>query len=142
MKKKKKFTDCPHDGVYARILPSKIHGVGVFAIRDIPKGARLFAEDESELVWMKRSDLKLDTLPKEIRQLYNQFCIIKEKGENYGCPKNFSLMTIAWYLNHSDTPNAGCDKDYAFHALRAIKKGEELTADYHTYNEFPDDTWV
>ena len=32
----------PHEGVYTRIKPSNIHGVGVFAISDIPKGTYVF----------------------------------------------------------------------------------------------------
>jgi SET domain-containing protein len=129
----------PHDGVYARIMPSKIRGVGVFAIRNIPKGAKLFEPDDGELVWMKKSALKLDELPLGIRQLYDDFCPIKDKGETYGCPRNFNSITIAWYVNHSETPNVGCDEDYTFFALRDILSGEELTADYRTYNEFADD---
>ena len=134
--------EMPHDGVYARTRKSKIHGVGVFAIRDIPKGTKVFPEDEGELIWKRRNSLRLDELPLEIRRLYDQFCLIKDKGETYGCPKNFNLMTVAWYLNHSKTPNVGCDKDYIFFALRDIKEGEELTADYHTYNEFANANWV
>ena len=141
MKQKPQRT-MPHEGVYARIRPSKIHGVGVFAIRDIPKGTKIFPEDDTELTWMKRSALKLDELPKEIRLLYDQFCLIKDKGETYGCPKSFNLMTVAWYLNHSKIPNVGCGKDYIFFALRDIREEEELTADYHCYNEFADSNWV
>ena len=132
----------PHQGVYARIRSSKIHGVGVFAIRDIPKKTKLFQEDEGELIWMTKGELNLNDLPDEIRLLYNQFCLIKDKGQEYGCPESFNLMTVAWYLNHSKTPNVGCDKDYAFYALRDIRKDEELTADYHTYNEFVNTRWV
>jgi hypothetical protein len=51
-------------------------------------------------------------------------------------------MTVAWYLNHSKTPNVGCDQDYTFFALRNIRNGEELTADYHTYNQFANADWV
>jgi len=141
MKRKQRPT-IPHAGVYARIRPSKIHGVGVFAIRDIPKGAKVFEGDDSKVIWMKRCALKLNELPQEVKRLYDQFCLIKDKGEIYGCPKNFNRMTVAWYLNHSKTPNVGCDKDYIFFALRDIKEGEELTADYHTYNEFADANWV
>ena len=139
---KKKRNMMPHDGVYARIAPSKIHGVGVIAIRNIPKGTKIFPEDDSELIWKKRSALKLDKLPLEFKQLYNQFCLIKDKGETYGCPKSFNLMTVAWYLNHSKNPNVGCDEDYTFFALKDIEKGEELAADYHTYNEFVSGDWV
>lgn len=32
----------PHQQVYTRLKPSKIHGVGVFAIRPIPKNTRLY----------------------------------------------------------------------------------------------------
>jgi len=134
--------ETPHSGVYARLRPSKIHGIGVFAIRNIPKGTKIFPADEGELVWKRKSDLKLDQLPQEIRRFYDQFCLIKDKGETYGCPKNFNLMTVAWYLNHSKTPNVGCDQDYTFFALRNIRDGEELTADYHTYNEFLNADWV
>jgi len=141
MKRKQKQA-MPHKGVYARIRPSKIHGVGVFAIRDIPKGIKIFAGDDSELIWMKRSALKLDDLPEAIKRLYDQFCLIKDKGETYGCPKSFNLMTVPWYLNHSKNPNVGCDKNYIFFALRNIKEGEELTADYETYNEFGKASWV
>lgn len=132
----------PHDAVYARIQPSKLHGVGVFAIRDIPKGTKLFPDDNADLVWRKRDALKLDDLPKEIRNLYDQFCLIKDKGKTYGCPKSFNLMTIAWYLNHSKEPNVGCDKNYRFFALKSIRKGEELTADYGAYNEFVSPEWI
>jgi SET domain-containing protein len=124
----------PHDGVYTRIKPSKIHGVGVFAIRDIKKETYIFPGDDDELVWIKKNALK--GVVRNVKRLYEDFCVIQEKGKTYGCPKNFNKMTIAWYLNHSKKPNVGCDKNYNFFALRKIKSGEELTADYDTYNKF------
>jgi SET domain-containing protein len=124
----------PHDGVYTRIQASKIHGVGVFAIRNIKKGAYVFPGDDDELVWIKKNTLK--NVAKRIKRLYEDFCVIKEKGKIYGCPKNFNQMTIAWYLNHSKKPNVGCDRNYNFFTLKNVKAGEELTADYDTYNEF------
>lgn len=140
--KRKRGNKLPHDGVYTRLKPSMIEGVGVFAIRDIPRGTKLFQDEETDLVWKTKSELRLNSLPKEIRKLYDQFCLIKDKGETYGCPKNFDLMTVAWYLNHSITPNVGCDKDYCFFALRKIRAGEELTANYYTYNDFAKANWI
>ncbi len=124
----------PHFGVYTRIQPSRHHGVGVFAIRNIEKGAYIFYPDDEEIVWITKAKLK--GLSREIRKLYEDFCIIKDRGRTYGCPSNFNLLTVAWYLNESKNPNVGCDKNYRFYALRHIKKGEELTVDYDTYNEF------
>jgi len=100
----------------------------------IPKGTYVFWGDDDNLIWLARAKLK--GLPKAIRRLYEDFCIIKEHGKVYGCPKNFNAMTVPWYLNESRRPNVGCDKSYRFFALRDINVGEELTVDYRTYNEF------
>lgn len=123
----------PHEGVYTRLKPSKIHGVGVFAIRDIPKGTPVFAEDDDDIVWVDKKDTE-NLLP-PLREFYDDFCIVK--GDKYGCPKNFDTLTIAWYLNSSDKPNVAADENYRFYALRDIKAGEELTADYSTYSDEP-----
>src|SRR3974390_1496978 len=98
---KRKRQGVPHDGVYARMRRSEQHGVGVFAIREIPKGANIFPHDDSKLVWLKKSTLNLDHLPAGIKDMYEDFCIIEDDGESYGCPKNFNSMTISWFLNHN-----------------------------------------
>lgn len=124
----------PHYGVYTRIRPSRHGGVGVFAIRDIPKRTQLFYGDDDEIVWVDWGTIR--RLPKEVRKLYEDFCIIKNKGRIYGCPANFNRLTVAWYLNSSSKPNVVCDGDFRFFAKRNIRAGEELTVDYSTYNEF------
>jgi uncharacterized protein len=131
IKKKKRL---PHYEVYARLAPSKVHGVGVFAISHIPKGTYVFWGDDDKLVWVRKGQLK--GLPLSIQKLYRDFCVMKNHGKEYGCPKNFNLLTLAWYLNDSRRPNLKCDKSYRFFALRNIKAGEELTADYREYNQF------
>ena len=124
----------PHNGVYTRIRPSRRGGVGVFAIRSIRKGADIFGADNDEIIWIERSRLR--GLPREVRRLYEDFCIITDKGRKYGCPTNFNRLTVSWYLNSSTNPNVVCHKDYRFCAKRNIRAGEELTVDYATYNEF------
>jgi hypothetical protein len=119
----------PHGGVYVRLKPSHIHGIGVFAIRDIPKGTCVFGDDDDAMVWVKASAVK--RLGVDVRKLYEDFCVLK--NGKYGCPKSFNLLTVAWYLNHSKKPNMVCDKEYNFHSSRKIKRGEELTVDYETY---------
>jgi hypothetical protein len=128
----------PSDGVFTRIQPSKIHGVGVFAIRRIPKGTSIFPNDNGPIVWIKRSNIQ--GLRGQLRRLYDDFCIIKDNGETFGCPPNFSLMTAAWFLNEpmrGQQPNVGCRKDYTFYAMRDIAAGEELTVNYATFSEKP-----
>jgi hypothetical protein len=127
-------TKLPHYGVFTRIRPSGRGGVGVFAIRDIPRGSAIFYGDNDRIVWVSKQKLK--RLPSEVRRLYDDFSIIKDEGRTYGCPVNFNRLTVPWYLNSSLSPNVGCDKHYRFFALRDIKCGEELTVDYSSYNEF------
>lgn len=124
----------PHHGVYARLRPSRIHGVGVFAIRRIPKGTYVFPDDDDELMWIRKSELA--DLTAEDRKLYEDFCIIR--GDLYGCPRSFNRLTPAWYFNESSAPNMGVDETYRFYALRDIEKDEELTVDYASYSERPE----
>ena len=44
----------PHDGVYARLRPSKVHkgGVGVFTLTRIKRGSSLFEGDNEEMLWV------------------------------------------------------------------------------------------
>lgn len=123
--------ELPHYEVYTRLAPSRIHGVGIFAIRDIKKDTAIFYGDDPHMEWVEKD--RLGDLPSEIMKLYEDFAVLKDG--KYGCPKNFNLMTVSWYLNNSKTPNVRCGDDYQFYALRDVMKGEELTADYDTYSE-------
>lgn len=123
-------TKPPHYGVYTRIGRSKVHGVGIVAIRPIKKGAYVFFPDDDKLYWIKATAIK--RLPIEIKRLYKDFCI--KKGERYGCPTNFNKLTPAWFLNHSTNPNVAADSSYRFYALKNIKRGDELTANYREYS--------
>ena len=123
----------PHEGVCTRLQPSEIHGVGVFAIRQIKKGTNLFSDDSDEIVWIDEKEIA--TLPEELKKLYDDFAIIK-KGR-YGCPPSFNRLTMSWYLNDTDFPNVAVDDDYNMSALRDIEKGEELTIDSSQFSEQP-----
>ena len=125
--------DLPHYEVYTRLAPSGIHGVGVFAIRDIKKDTAIFYGDNLHMEWVEMN--RLGDLTSEVKKLYEDFAVVKDR--TYGCPKNFNLMTVSWYLNESKTPNVRCGENYQFYALRDIRKGEELTVDYDTYSANP-----
>jgi len=122
----------PHERVYTRLRPSRIHGVGVFAIQDIPENTKLFFDDLDEMVWVSKS--QIDRLPSEqIKKLYEDFSPLR--NDCYGCPRNFNRLTMAWYMNESAHPNVRCDTEYNFFTLREIKEGEELTVDYSTFSD-------
>jgi hypothetical protein len=134
--KKPRIKPLPHAGVYTRIGRSKVDrdGVGVFAIRKIPKGVRIFPDDTARLRRVRKESLR--NLPDELRRLYEDFAVIKP--DYYLCPPSFNRLTVSWYLNEpkkGGKPNVRCDNNYDFFAIRDIKPGEELTTVYSTYSD-------
>jgi SET domain-containing protein len=116
---------------YVMIKPSPLHGIGVFAIRDIPKGTRdLFSQGVGE--WIKLTIAEVEALPKHSRDLVENHCLFDE--DHYYVPDyGFKLVDLVVYLNHSDTPNViSINEGEFFEAIRDITAGEELLLDYGT----------
>ena len=126
-------TSAPHDGVYARIGPSRIHGVGVRAIRAIPAGTLVFHGESERVVWRSRAAVR--RMPKAIRALYEDFGMVS--GSQIGVPPTLNMLSVGWYVNHAERPNLEAGEDGRFRALRRIRAGEELTADYRTFVDEP-----
>jgi hypothetical protein len=128
----------PHQKVYTRVRPSKIHGVGVFALVKIKKGTPLFEGESPEMPWFEKKSLPRE--PHAIRMLYNDFAAI-DPEDRYGCPRSFNCLTPAWYLNEpkpGDRPNVNCDPEtFEFTAAESIEPGVELTVSYRTYSSVP-----
>lgn len=129
----------PHDGVWVRLGVSTIAGIGVFAIRPIPKGTDIFANDRVPLTWVSRSELDASAPSPAQRAFYDDFGI--RRGERIGCPANFNNLTPGWYLNEpsaGEPANVAAGPDFAFTALRDIAEGEELPIDYSGFSETGD----
>jgi hypothetical protein len=125
-------TKLPHGGVFVRIKPSKVHrgGVGVFAIRRIPKGTNIFAGEDERITWTGS-----DMVPKDrsFKKLYTDFGVLR--NGRYATPTSFNSIGPGWYVNYSSKPNVKCDECLDFIALRDIRTGEELTANYDDYSD-------
>jgi SET domain-containing protein len=111
------------------LAPSRIQGVGLFAIKNLAKGEEVPIWDQNDLRFFEvpSADDKL------FYGLFHHYCI-RTKGGYYG-PKDFLKMSIGWYINHSDAPNLEERLEGAtwrYYATRAIAKGEEVTMDYRT----------
>lgn len=120
-----------NNDTYVMAQPSAIHGIGVFAIRGIPKGTRnIFSTGIGEFIKIPATDV--DALPEHSRKLVETYCLYDE--ENYFIPDyGFKLMDLSLYLNHSDEPNViSINEGEYFEALRDIQPGEELLVDYGT----------
>lgn len=129
----------PHEGVYVRLGLSAVHGIGVFAIRPIPAGTDIFANDGVPLVWVSKAELEQAGLTAAERAFYRDFGI--NRGDRIGCPANFNNLTPGWYLNEpapGGRANVVAGEGFAFTARRDIAEGEELTIDYSGFSEQAD----
>jgi len=129
------FTDDLAKNVYCRLGVSTINGLGVIAIRPIPKGIDPMKEKRAlEFMEVAVRDIEVrEDIPDTVKQLVKDMC--PENDGVYEVP-NASLNEIglSFYLNHSPSPNME-ERDGYFFTLRDIEPGEELTVDYGTYGE-------
>jgi SET domain-containing protein len=122
------------NSTYVMIKPSPLHGIGVFAIRDIPKGtSNIFSKGVGD--WIKVSKEEVEALPQHSKDLIENHCLFDE--DFYFIPDyGFKLVDLVIYLNHSETPNViSLNDGEEFEAIRDIAIGEELLVDYGTIVE-------
>ena len=124
------------ENTYCIIGRSKVQGVGVIAIRDIPKGIDPLPILTPEiLVNLTEEDLK--TLPKEVVNRVKELFI---RGNKVYSVSSLGLngLGIIGYMNHSKDPNTALNiRAYTsgyvpYITIKDIKKGEELFWDYTT----------
>lgn len=127
-KLKKKLLKHLREDVYCQVGRSAVHGVGVFAIRRIPKGVNpLKGYKQPREIRYSRKDLRL--LPHAVRKLIDRFCF--DEKESVLIPGlGLNTMNLALYVNHSRKPNVAFAKPDCLETLRAIARGEELTMNY------------
>jgi SET domain-containing protein len=121
--------------VKSKIAPSPIHGIGVFAIKDIKKGEQVFPQWDGETgVYMLPKD-KLKNLPEGVQDLLDMYFINEDCGY-----KLFRLFKGINFICHSvsycnsaypNEENINITTDGV--ATRDIKAGEEIL-EWYTAN--------
>lgn len=101
--------------VWCKIAPSKIHGVGLIAIRNIPKGTYLFGGQNEyaskEGILPEIMDIILDH-----HSRVEYWDMIPNPNKD---------VWLQCFMNHSDTPNS-----FEGITLCGIMEGQEITEDY------------
>ncbi len=125
---------------YAVVRPSKIHGLGLFAKKLIPKGTVWWhAREQDVMIITKEQFIMFDSSIKS-PQIENFMTILL----NYSyCERDIDALIFILdnnrYVNHSFNPNSGQPEDepgICSVALRDIQIGEEITEDYSKYTIF------
>jgi len=110
---------------------SKIHGLGCFTAQNLRKG---------QLIWVENPELdvnipvnKVKKYPKSVQCFLKMYTFLKEnskEGVYILCGDD------ARYMNHSFCPNIIENPDGSGSSLTArdIKKGEEITCDYYSFD--------
>src|SRR5438132_751679 len=105
-------------------LPSKIHGLGLFAVEPIKQGELVAARggylvDRQELGEVRALD------PGRKRIIWMPI----DDNLFLAPAKEDDIPQVLIYLNHSCEPNVGPRGDITFVAMRDIEAGEELNLD-------------
>jgi SET domain-containing protein len=114
-------------------------GRALFACRAIPKGTRLFGEDEWSDEEERRSfstlsAQQLQELKPALRSTFLRYAYNTSPDAITGAFRPETVRHPVNFINHSCDPNAGYDGAGEIVTLRSIAAGEEISMDYGTYS--------
>lgn len=132
---KKAFLNSLRD-VYCRLGVTR-QGVGVVAIRTIPKGIDPFKRCDpfGDVLKIPQKELEESDADESVKKLVRDFCALQD-GVYFVPDYGIDAIDKSYFLNHSSKSNmVSHDHGETFITARIIKKGEELTANYDQYHE-------
>lgn len=107
----------------ATLAPSSVHGIGVFAIRDIKKGERVYCDNTSIIFELTYENLS--RLYPEIKKIILERWPSIINGSKFISPD----ARLVSFMNHQDADKCNYSQ-VTDTAKRDIKCGEEITEDY------------
>ena len=122
--------------------PDSHGGVGVFAIKNIPKGVNPFhITNHKNFIQriLNISDEEVQKMDSAVIKMISDFYVKSDDDDFWGIPyKGLNANDISFYLNNSEKPNLKIIYDNQstmlnFRASRQINIGEELLIDYREY---------
>lgn len=127
--------------VNVKIAPSKIHGVGIFALRDIEPGEKLFVEWQYPSGKYNITQKELESIPEGIRShIYDMFEYSNVDGVwkfNIYLEKDcyWIFKTPTHWINSCSWDSHPNVDLIASKTLLGIKKGTELLTKYGKYQK-------
>lgn len=124
--------------VKSYIAQSKIEGIGIFAGQDIKKGTMIWKFNS--IIDKKITKKEFEYLPEIAQKAVKHYAYMNKKGDRILCGDD------ARFFNHSDNPtcvdNDSLEEEDITVAKRDIKKGEEITSDYRSFDYSAEDKFV
>lgn len=123
------------NNIKTELRPSPIHGIGVFAIKDINKSENVFPNWENESgIYIIPND-RLHEIPKQIYRLLDMYFINEDCGYKViRLFKGFNLLYHSFSFCNSAYPNLeNTNIDNKGFAIKDIKSGEEIL-EWYTAN--------
>ena len=116
--------------IYFELGISKIHNIGLIAIRPIPKNTLLFKIEEFQPIFITFKELKDKKIPISVINTIKKKCA-HDKNSIEITNDLFDKYSTRWvnYMNHSYNPNLYFNNN-CYYSRKKIKKGEELTLNY------------
>lgn len=121
---------------YIKLGVSDIHGIGVFAIRDIPNNTRVFETIAEPGFYVESSEIENDDLRYMLESYYCQpdVGIVFYPMLFDGMPKS-----VASYVNHACDANVRVDMESLdYYSTKMIENGTEITFDYRQACDYDD----
>ena len=123
----KQAIDLLNDIIKVKLAPSSIHGVGVFAIRDLKKGEKMYMDATFQAFDIPYKDFK-KLRPEIANQILERWPNIVN-GSHFLYPDT----RMSAFMNHSDVPNFDGKEDKM---LKAVKAGQEILEDYRKVENY------
>jgi SET domain-containing protein len=128
--------------VFIKLKPSKIAGIGLFAIKDIPSGTKIFEPWTGKTGYYGITQNELESLDKELADHIRDLFLFSEnfpadtslyvkltEGYHWIYLKPYYFINSGFYENTFNV-----DKN-SMTTLRDIKCGEELLSNYQKYEK-------
>jgi hypothetical protein len=124
--------------VWCRLGVSKVHGVGIFALKDIPKGTDPFVDSYMGDEFCLIDKRKFQDSPKEVKDMLEDYWPTND-NKNAIVPVYPNVLVWTNYLNYTQNDNEVniyLNDKGKWETTKDIKKGEELLENpNHHFNE-------
>jgi len=125
---RKHILDSIKNESFVRLKPSKVcDGVGVFALRPIPKGTVLFVDTIPDRDFVRWDQLK--DVDSTVIGYLSSMC--RTSSEGLYLSQTINNINLSYYINHSDLPNVVYSNSLGrFITVENIQEDEEVLCTY------------